>query len=177
LGRLRQGSQTLDRIRVPHDRKPSVGVVISIPSRRSSSTYQLISHPSCISGLGTTDADFLVIPHHDRKFGARQPFSSSLFGKRKRQVPVLVKRPPWQEPLAERYVCLDFPLLTGEQVILDAHKGVKREWWEQKLVRMSELVLRRREMGEYGMLSMEMRFLLNGRVQWNERRIELRGKL
>jgi hypothetical protein len=76
-----------------HDRKPSVGVVISIPSRRSSSTYQLISHPSCISGLGTTDADFLVIPHHDRKFGARQPFSSSLFGKRKRQVPVLVKRP------------------------------------------------------------------------------------
>jgi hypothetical protein len=60
---------------------------------------------------------------------------------------------------------------------LDAHKGVKREWWEQKLVRMSELVLRRREMGEYGMLSMEMRFLLNGRVQWNERRIELRGKL
>ena len=154
-----------------HDRKSSVGVVISIPSRRSSPTYQVIPHPSRINVLGTTDADFLVIPH--RKLGARQLFSSSLFGKRKRQVLVLVQRPfgPTQEPFAERHVDLNFALLTEERVILDAHKGVEREQWERKLVRMSELVLR---LDECGTLSIDS---LNRRVQRNERRIELRGKL
>ena len=102
-----------------HDRKPSVGVVISIPSRRSSSTYQLIPHPSCINVLGTTDADFLVIPHHKLE--------------RKCQVLVLVKRffDPTKEPFAERHVGLDFPSLTGKRLILNAQEGVDREWSER----------------------------------------------
>ena len=58
------------------------------------------------------------------------------------------------------------PLLTGERVILGAHKSVEREWWELKLVRMSELALR---LDECGTLSMETRFLLNRRVPRNER--------
>ena len=36
---------------------------------------------------------------------------------------------------------------------------------------MPELVLRRREMDEWGTLSMETRFLLNRTVRWNEQRI------
>jgi hypothetical protein len=77
-----------------------------------------------------------------------------LLHKRKRQGLVLVKRPlgPTQEPLAERHVRLDFPLLTGERVVLDAQQGVEREGGDRKLVRVAELVLRRREIEERGAL-------------------------
>ena len=89
---------------------------------------------------------------------------------RQRQVLVLVKRlfGPTQEPFAERHVGLDFPSLTGKRVIFNAHKDIEREWWERKLVRMSELVLR---LDECGTLSPETRFLLNRKVWLNKRRI------
>ena len=68
---------------------------------------------------------------------------SSLFGKRIRQSLVLVKRPlgTTQEPLVERHVRFDFPLLTRERVVLDAQQGAKRERGERKLVGMTKLVL------------------------------------
>ena len=39
-----------------------------------------------------------------------------------------------QEPLAERHVRLDFALLAGEAVVLDAEQGVERERGLGKLV-------------------------------------------
>ena len=117
-------------------------------SHTPGSTDQLITHPSCVNILGATDAAFLVIPYH--KLGVPKPFSSGLFGRRKRQVLVPAKRPlgPAQERLAERHVRLDFPLLAGERVILDAQEGVEQEGWKRELVYVCELVPRGREVEE-----------------------------
>jgi hypothetical protein len=158
-GRLRQRRQTLDRIRVPmigslysvRVDQPSIRLV-AIAIESHGSTYQLVPHPSRLKVLGPTHPNLLVIPH--RKLGARQPLPRGLLCQRKRQGLVLVKRPlgPTQEPLAERHVRLDFPLLTGERVVLDAQQGVEREGGERKLVRVPELVLRRHEIEERGAL-------------------------
>ena len=162
-GRLGQRRQTLDRIRVPMIRSLYIAsgfmIMISKAIRRVSwqshsqspgvrETYQLVPHASNINIPGPTHPDPLVIPH--RKLGAPQPFSRSLFGKRIRQILALVKRPlgTTQEPLAQRHVRLDFPLLPCERVVLDAQQGVKRKGCERKLVRMAELVLGWREMEE-----------------------------
>ena len=105
---------------------------------------------NCLDVLGPTHPNLFAIPH--RKFSARQPLPRRLFRKRKRQILVLVERAlgPTQELLAERHVRLDFALLTRERIVLDAQQGVEQEQSERKLVCMSELVLRGREMEERG---------------------------
>jgi hypothetical protein len=58
---------------------------------------------------------------------------------------------------------------------LDAQQGVEREGGKRKLVRVPELVLRRREMEERGALEMETCFLFHRRVWRDERCQEVWG--